>query len=193
MHVRMRRGVEEKIRKYYRQLGKPDPETIPQLDADERALLQDVLGLNRRALVTFEQAREQMRAEVYDQALSTLRKLAQQKVERQWHRADIEYIRTVCFRHTEKKQGREIILGTADGRVHAFYAHGHRAWSTHLNDHIVDVQTGFINHYYKWEEIVIISSGTQPVYSWRREESASADPYRRYPDVELLCQGRQPK
>ncbi len=158
MHVRLRRGVEERIRKYYRQLGKLDPETIPQLDADERALLQDVLGLNRRALVTFEHAREQIRAGLYDQALSTLRKLAQQKVERQWHRTDIEYIRTVCFRHTEKKQGREIIIGTADGRVHAFYSHGHRAWSSNLNDHIVDVQTGFISHYYKWEEIVIISS-----------------------------------
>src|SRR6266702_3717875 len=87
MHVRMRRGVEERIRRYYRRLGKPDPTMIPQLDADERALLQDALGLNRRVLVTFEQAREQMRVGAYDQALSTLLKLAQQKVEQQIGRA----------------------------------------------------------------------------------------------------------
>lgn len=158
MHVRMRRGVEERIRKHYRRLGKPEPATIPQLDADERALLQDVLGLNRRTLVTFEQAREQMKDSLYDQALSTLLKLAQQKVERHWHRTDIEYIRTVCFRHTTKRLGREIIIGTADGRVYAFYAHGHRAWDTQLNGHIVDVQTGFISHFYKKEEIVIFST-----------------------------------
>src|SRR6266566_1467582 len=157
MHVRMRRGVEERIRRYYRRLGKPDPSMIPRLNVEERALLQDALGLNKRESVTFEQAREQMRANAYDQALSTLLKLSQQKVEQLWHRNDIEYIRTVCFRHTMKRLGREIIIGTADGRVYAFYAHGHRAWSSQLNDHIVDVQTGFIGHYKK-EEIVICSS-----------------------------------
>ncbi len=157
MHVRLRRGVEERIRRYYRRLVKPGPATLSELNADERALLQDALRLDTRKPVTFEQAKEQMKAGAYDRALSTLLELEQQKVERVWHRNDIEYIRTVCFRHTTKKMGREIIIGTADGSVYAFYAHGHRAWSVHLNDHIVDVQTGFIDHHKK-EEIVICSS-----------------------------------
>lgn len=157
MHIRLRRGVEEKINRYYRQLGKPDPLMIPRLNVEERALLQDVLGLNTKKPVTFEQAKEQMKAGAYDEAISTLRKLEQQKVERVWHRNDIEYIRTICFRHTSKKMGREIIIGTANGSIYAFYAHGRKAWLTHLNDHIVDVQTGFIDHHKK-EEIVICSS-----------------------------------
>lgn len=157
MHVRLRLGVEEKIRRYYRQLGKPDPATLSELDADERILLLDILQLDPEKLVTFEQAKEQMRVGDYNKALSTLLKLKQQKVEQIWHRKDIEYIRTVSFRHTIKSTGREIIIGTSDGCVYAFYANGRRAWFVRLNDHIVDVQTGFIGRDRK-EEIVICSS-----------------------------------
>ncbi len=124
MNIRLRRGVDEKIRGYYHRLSKSDQLTLPRLNLEEQALLKDVLGLNTSKLVTFEQASEQMQAGAYDKALSILLKLEQQKIERVWHRDDIKYIRTVCFRHTTREMGREIIIGTADGGIYAFYAHG---------------------------------------------------------------------
>lgn len=157
MHVRLRRGVGERIRRYYRRLEKLEPTARVELNAEEQGLLQDTVDLNARKLMTFKQAKEQMANGAHTLALSTLLKLAQQKVERLWHRDDIEYIRTVCFRNTMKQLGREIVIGTADGRVSAFYAGGRHAWSIHLKDHIVDIQSGFIEQHSK-EEIVICSS-----------------------------------
>ncbi len=157
MRVRLRRGVEERIRGYYRRLGRPDTSTIVGLTLDERRLLVDTLGLGTRELVTFEQANEQMDEGVYDKALSTLLKLERLKVERLWRKNAIGYIRTVCFLHTANESRREIIVGTNDGGIYAFYAHGRRAWFTQLSDHIVDVQTGFID-LHKKEEIVVCAS-----------------------------------
>ncbi len=159
MHVRPRRGVGERIHRYYHQLEKLESPPRLRLNSEEQALLQDVLGLNARKLVTFKQAKEQMAGGAYDQALSTLFRLAQQKVARLWHKNTIEYIRTVSFRHTRTRQmGREIIIGTADGNIYAFSTSGRQVWSVPLNEHIVDVQTGFLDHHRK-EEIVICSSG----------------------------------
>ena len=158
MRIRLRRGIEKKIYGYYRQLGRPDPLMIAGLTTDQRVLLQDVLRLNGRELVTFEQAEEQMKAGDYQKALSTLLRLEEQKVEQLWNKKNMGYIRSVCFRHTANELKREIIVGTSDGGIYAFYVHGRRAWFTHLNDHILDVQTGYIDHQ-KQEEIVICSSG----------------------------------
>src|SRR5260221_7895201 len=66
-------------------------------------------------------------------------------------------MRTLLSRIIDRKLRKDTIFVTADGGIYAFYAHGRRAWFTHLNDHIVDVQTGFIDHHKK-EEIVICSS-----------------------------------
>ncbi|HJT55270.1 MAG TPA: PQQ-binding-like beta-propeller repeat protein, partial [Ktedonobacteraceae bacterium] len=158
MHIRLRRGVAERIRRHYRPQAKLRPLPHLDLEKDEQDLLQDVVGVNARKLVTFKQAEEHMASGDYLQALSTLLRLAQQKVEQIWSRKDMEYIRTVCFRNTTKQMGREIVIGTADGRVSAFYASGRRAWSIPLKDHIVDVQSGFIEQHSAREEIIICSS-----------------------------------
>src|SRR5205807_8307325 len=48
MRVRLRRGIEARINRYYRQLGKPEPTTISELTPDECTLLQDILNTNVR-------------------------------------------------------------------------------------------------------------------------------------------------
>lgn len=157
MRVRLQRGVERKIRRHYRQLGEPDPSTLTELTIDERALLQDICHLNIRKLVTSEQAKVQMQEGFYDKALITLLKLEQQKVELLWSKDSIRRIRTLSFRRLGTEQKREIIVGTADGNIHALNATGRHPWITSLNDHIVDMQTGFINHH-RQEEIVTCST-----------------------------------
>lgn len=157
MRVRLQRGVESKVRRRYRQLGEPDPANIHGLTTDQRTLLQDILQRSSRELVTSKIAMEQMKDGAYEKALSTLLQLEQQQVESLWHKDVAGYIRTLSLRHVATEQKQEIIVGTADGTIQAFYADGRRPWSIPLNDHIVDVQTGFIDHHPQ-EEIAACSS-----------------------------------
>ncbi len=162
MRVRLQRGVERKVRRHYRQLGEPDPSGITELTTDQRALLQDILKLNTREQVTSEQAREQMKEGAYDRALSTLNKLEKQKVESLWHKDPAGYIRTISFRNIATEQKREIIVSTADGTIRVFNADGRSPWFASLNDHIEDVQTGFIDHH--GQEEVIACATDERVY-----------------------------
>lgn len=157
MRVRLRRGIEKKVRRYYRQLEETDQAAITQLKTDEHALLQDILHMNVSELVTLEQAQEQMKNGHYAPALAILLKLEQQKIEQCWHKNTIGHIRTVCLRHTAGEPRREIIVGTSEGNIHAYHVNGRRLWHNSLKDNIVDVQTGFIDQH-KQEEIVICSS-----------------------------------
>lgn len=156
LRIRLRRGIDKKIRRAYRLLGEPDSAEIAGLTADQRALLQDVLGMNTREFVTFKQVQEQLEAKAYDKALSLLVQLEQQNVERLWQK-DIAYIRTICLRHIIGEPSQEIVVGTSTGDIYDFTAHGRRIWLTSLHDHIVDLQTGFIDRR-RQEEIVICSS-----------------------------------
>lgn len=163
MRIRLSRGVERKIRHYYQLLGRPDPATMTELTANQRELLQDILQPGARELVTAEQASKHAQAGLYESALSTLLKLEQQKVEPLWSKENIGHIRSVAFRHmgTEKKQ--EIIVGTADGTIHALNSVGRRSWFSPLNDHIMDMQTGLIDH--RRREEILACSTDDRVYS----------------------------
>jgi outer membrane protein assembly factor BamB len=176
MRVRLRRGLGKKILKLYRQLGTPDPASMPELTSNERALLEDILGADAKELVTHQQAEQQMKEGTFDLALSTLLKLEQQKVERLWQKDTIGRIRTLCLRYIASETNREIIAGTFDGGIHAFNASGRRAWSILLNDHIMDVQTGFIDHH-KQEEVVICSSDHHVYVLSGRKKQKRRDAY----------------
>lgn len=156
MRIRLSREIDKKIRGHYRRLRKSRMAKIADLTNDERALLDEILGMNVKEFVTSKQAQEQLGAKAYDQALSTLLMLEQQKVERLWQK-DVKYIRTVCLRRIIGESTLEIIVGTSTGDIFAFSGSGRRIWSTSLHDHIVDVQTGFIDRR-RQEEIVICSS-----------------------------------
>ncbi|HET8847020.1 MAG TPA: PQQ-binding-like beta-propeller repeat protein, partial [Ktedonobacteraceae bacterium] len=177
MRIRLRTGVAPLIRKYYRQLERSDdPSAITMLRPDERALLQDVLGLEKRGptslksalvqsmlgletqeQVTFKHASEEIAAGKYEQALVTFLKLEQQKVEQVWYKEISGHIRSVCLRHTMNKQKREIIVVTSDGHIYAYNTNKRLIWQQHLEDQIIDVQTGFIDRH-MYEEIIICSS-----------------------------------
>jgi outer membrane protein assembly factor BamB len=157
MRIRLRKGLLARIRRYYQLLGEPIPVTIPDLTTNERDLLQDLLNKDNKEYVTLRQAEELKNAGKYLEALAILLKLEQQKVQQPWHKATIGHIRSVCYRKIAGVLNREIIVGTTEGNVLAFNAQGIRQWSSHLNDRIIDVQTGFLDHH-RQEEIVICSS-----------------------------------
>jgi outer membrane protein assembly factor BamB len=162
MRIRLRRGLEKKILWYHQLLGKPDPAMITELTANQRGLLQDILQPNIRELVTAEQARVQTKEGIYEGALSMLLKLEQQKVESLWYKDTIRHIRTIAFHHIDTEKKREIIVGTADGTIHAFHSNGRGSWVTPLNDHILDMQTGFIYHH--TQEDILACSTDDRVY-----------------------------
>lgn len=157
MRIRLRKDLEKKIRRYYQRLGSPEPASIAGLNNEERGLLQDILGGEKREDVSLKHAEDLLKAKSYTGALSVLLRLEQQKVQKLWNRDKIGRIRTVCFRHITNDPRRELIVGTGEGDVIAYNTTGKQLWTTHLDDHIIDVQTGYIDHN-KQEEIVICSS-----------------------------------
>ena len=160
MRIRLRKGLEKKIRDSYRQLMKFAPASLARLSVEERELLKDLLREEKKELVNLKQAKELMNAEKFSSALSLLLQLGEQKVQPLWHKSSTGHIRTICLRHIGTR--REVIIGTSEGDVRAYNASGTLRWSEHPADHIVDVQTGFISHHPQ-EEIVICSSD-QHVY-----------------------------
>jgi len=157
MRIRLRQGLERKIRKCYRQLGEPEPNTMTELTVNERDLLQDILRKKVKEYATLKQVENLIEVREYKYALSTLLKLQEQKVQQLWHKDTTGRVCAVCIRHTASRPSQEVIVGTIKGNIQALNANGRYLWSTHLDSHVVDVQTGFIGHY-KQEEIVIYSS-----------------------------------
>jgi hypothetical protein len=162
MLIRLRRGIDRRIRRAYKRLEEPDPTEITELKAEQRALLLDILDRNSRQLVTLEQAQAQLDAGMYQEALSTLSKLEQQQVQRYWHK-DIADIRTVCLRYIMEEQAQDIVVGTATGGIYDFCAGGTLSWSRQLHDHIVDLQTGYVDSQQQ-EEIIICTSDRHQIY-----------------------------
>src|SRR5437588_9243460 len=157
MRIRLRKGLERKIRKYYRQLGEPEPDTLTELKVDERDLLQDILRKGVKEYATLKQVENLMEVGEYKDALSTLLRLQEQKVQQLWHKDTSGHICTACIRHIASHPRQEVIVGTIEGDVQAYNTNGRQLWSTQLDGHIVDVQTGFIDRH-KQEEIVVCSS-----------------------------------
>lgn len=157
MRIRLRRGVERQVRRYYKQMGSPDPNTLVELASDELSLLRNILHMDGREIVTLREAQEQIRQGSYEQALVTLLKLEEQKVERLWHKDTIGHTRTLCLRRTANEARREIVLVTFDGHVSIFHPGGRLVWSGDLHDRIIDMQTGFLDHS-RQENIICLSN-----------------------------------
>src|SRR5579859_194841 len=158
IRARAHRGLEGKIRQYYRQLEKTEPETLRELTVNERMLLEDLTHRHVKERPTLKQAQDFMQQGEHTRALSTLLELQQNRVEPMLYEDSSGHIHTVCLRHTARDHRREIIVVNTDGDVRAFSASGRRLWYEQLNDHILDVQTGFLDHSSQ-EEIVACSSG----------------------------------
>lgn len=172
MSIRLRKGLQKKILRYYRLMDEPDPESISELSTEERVLLQDLARKEKIELVSLRQAKDLMSAEKYLQALSLLQQLGQQKVQQLWHKSSTGHIRTICFRNVAGGAKREVIIGTSEGDIRDYNAIGKLRWSDHLDDFIVDVQTGFIAQ--KQHQEIVICSSDRHIYvlsgSGKREQ-----------------------
>jgi outer membrane protein assembly factor BamB/energy-coupling factor transporter ATP-binding protein EcfA2 len=157
MRIRLHKGLVRKIHKYYQRLEESEPPFLNSLNTDQRDLLQDIVRVNVKEQVSLELAKQLMDAGEYNRALSMLLKLQQNKVELLVHKDDVGHLRRVCFRHVAGDPKCEIIVSNTEGKVQAFNESGQPTWSVHLDDHIVDMQTGFIDHR-EQEEIVVCSS-----------------------------------
>ena len=63
MRIRLRKGLERKIRKYYRQLGEPELDALTELAVMERDLLQDILRKEVKEYATLKQVENLMKVE----------------------------------------------------------------------------------------------------------------------------------
>src|SRR5260370_3489868 len=83
MRIRLRKGLEGKIRKYYRQLNEPEPATLSGLTTNERDMLQDIIREDlKEEHDTLKRAQDLINEGEYVHALASLLKLQQNKVDR---------------------------------------------------------------------------------------------------------------
>ena len=157
MRIRLRRGVDKKIRDLHKRLGKPNPEDIEGLSLDEQDLLEEILGSRKNEQATLQQAKKYREDADYIKALVTVLKLQQQHAQPLWFRDNVGHIRTISFRQIKNSSMRQIITGNTDGRVQAFKADKAPLWSKQFHSRIIDMQTGYIDHN-RQEDIVVCSS-----------------------------------
>jgi outer membrane protein assembly factor BamB len=161
MRIRLHKGLVRKIRRHYRQLEESESSFLNNLTTNERDLLQDIIKVDVNEQISLKLAEHLMGVGEYNLALSMLLKLQQSKIElrlhKEDHKDDIGHIRKMCFRHIASNPKCEIIVSNTKGEVQAFNESGRRIWSLHLDNNILDLQTGFIDHH-KQEEIVVCSS-----------------------------------
>lgn len=157
MRIRLHKGLLRKIHRYYRRLEDSKSPFLHSLTPEQRGLLQDIVGVEEKEQFGLKLAEQLMDAGEYTHALSMLLKLQQSKVERLVHKADVGHIRKVGFRHIAGDPKGEIIVSTSEGKVQAYNESGQRKWSVNLDDHIVDMKTGYYDQR-EQEEIVVCSS-----------------------------------
>lgn len=171
LSVELVKDLEKKIRRDYRELGKPDPETLLSLRDEQRGLLRDILGLESspfdRAL-SFEST-QALLAEVDEtsmtevdqrkatEALRSLVKLSLQRFQFLWEKEPIGYLNTLCLVGLTGSQ-RAIVVGGPTKGVQAFSPSGRLLWSHTANDeYVIDAQTGYI-YREKGEGLAFLSS-----------------------------------
>jgi len=155
LHLRLIKGLENKIRYIYQTIGKLLPSALKDLSPSELTLLQDIIVDAKRIIkpITLKQVEYLFEAQEYVQALSNALLLEQQKVQILWQREQIDSIRSLCFGDISGDNKRKIIIGTDKGRINAFASSGKLLWSLSLNGEIVAMQTGYLDRG-KWEEIL---------------------------------------
>src|SRR5579863_4593656 len=156
MRIALKRDAWKKIRRLYHQSQTAQATgsgELSKLTIDQYAMLQDILQTESPETVTFQQGQVLLAEKKYEQALATFLQLEHQKVEQRWQKKIPGRVRSIGLRHSANKQKQEIIVGTYEGTIHALHASGKSLWSTPLNEHILEVQTGFIDHH-RQEEIV---------------------------------------
>lgn len=161
--IRLRKGLGKKIGRYYQKLIDSENASLSGLTTDQRDLLADLFAENVQEHINLALARKLLDEEQHSQALRTLLQLQQNKVERLLQDTTVGFVRTVCLRHVSGKvDSREIILVNTEGHVQAFNTKGELLWQAYLDDHIVDVQTGFLDH--DPDEEVVACSSDHRVY-----------------------------
>lgn len=174
MRVRLHKGLEQRIRKYYRVAMTTNPAILNELTTDERSLLNTLIQPDTLRPVTFHQTQLFSETNNRDKALSKLLQLKQQEVEQCWYNSDIQHVRSVLLRRTADETRHEIIVGTSNNCIYALNVRGRLNWSITFNEHITNLQTRATGSR-KREEVVTCTSD-QHEYTLSKAQKARMHP-----------------
>ncbi len=172
-HVDLIDGLEKRIRGHYEALRKAlknSPTDLTQvLRADELRLLHDLLGEEGRQReelkhITFKEVNRLMTAGQYYDALVSLIKMEQYRIELQLRKGKqdgLENIRSLCIGRMNNGK-RSVVVGTNDGNVYVLTVKGRRVGEVSIDERILDVQTGYINQ--DQLECIIVCTSNHKVY-----------------------------
>lgn len=164
--IRLTRDLEKRIRKCYHSLGSAAADVEPGLAADERALLQDLLGEkeHQRTIlrqINIEDVKENIARKNYKQALLELLNMQEHRVQVLWSKGRREHLgfpRSLCLGRPNGET-MSVIVGTNDGKVFIFNQAGRLMRSADIGSRqrVLDVQTGVFDSD-RTEKIVVYSS-----------------------------------
>ena len=144
-----KKGLNQKIRRDYTTLGKPDVATLLDLTGEQRNLLIGILGTNYRSVdkkLSLAAAQTLQQASHTTAALLMLLKLSKQRFQLLWENNQIGYRRALCLANISGDTRRDVVVGSLNGGLSMFNYKGHIIWSeTFPDNQITDVQSGHIS------------------------------------------------
>ncbi|MBV9688614.1 MAG: PQQ-like beta-propeller repeat protein, partial [Ktedonobacteraceae bacterium] len=143
LRVELIEGLLSKIRACHQAVNQRSPKLLP-LSPTERVLLEDLADTESAPLPTIREVEQAFTAHDYRQALATLVKLEQQRVEVLWS-VEVKGIRSLRFGNIGDTGTTDMVIGTDTGDVHAFNARGERLWTFPWHDRIRSVRLGDID------------------------------------------------
>ncbi len=150
LRIQLRKGLDQKIRRLYSTLGKPDLDTLLTLTGNQRRLLEGLLGGSHRNLdksIHIDNAKALLEKHEYTNALLVLLKLERQRVQLRWAREDLGYLTALCLSDITGDVKEEVLVGTLNGKIYTFTSSGRLLWSTNFQDQqITDIQSGYFSH-----------------------------------------------
>ena len=143
LRVELTEGLLSKIHACHQAINHYSPELLP-LSPTECTLLQDLAETKSTPSPTTTQVEQAFAAHDYLQALSTLVKLEQQRVEVLWQ-IEVKGIRSLRLGSIADAGTLDMVIGTDMGEVQAFNIRGERLWTFPWHDRIRSVRLGDID------------------------------------------------
>ena len=150
LRIQLSKGLDKKIQRDYKTLGKPDITSLPELTSDQIDLLLGVLGTTYGSIdkkLNLITAQEQMDAGLFTEALLSLLKLDQQKFQLLWEKDKMGYRRALCLPDLKGDKRLAVVVSSLNGGLSAFNAQGRLLWTEESPDgsRIFDAQSGYLS------------------------------------------------
>lgn len=178
LRIQLSKDLDNKIRRDYTALGKPDTTTLLELKGEQLDLLLAVLGTTYDTMdkkLSLTSTKALIEKGQFTDALLSLLKLEHQKFQLLWEKDQMGYQRVLCLANVADNHRRVVVAGSASGGLSVFNTKGHLLWSEEPleGDHILDVQSGYLSSEHSEDLAFVTASGSLSIANIEKAHSAT--------------------